>query len=167
MDGRDETGRGTTKIAVGADLTIGSANRKFLGNRTIQNEGILIEASTGDLVDLDGTVVLNNLGTFDVKSDFAWQHLVGTAGTLTFNNSGTLKKTVGAGDFTFINTTIINTGTIDDQVGSLTISGPLSNSGTISIKPGGLITVNGAYSQSNTGSLGINIGALRQHSLGG
>ena len=97
------TGGGTTKIAAGGDLTIAGVNRKFLGNRIIQNEGTLIEGTTNsDIVELDGTAVLNNVGVFDIRNDRIWENFSAPTGTLTLNNTGTLKKTAGALEpFTF------------------------------------------------------------------
>ena len=77
-----------------------------------------------------------------------------------------MKKSAGAGTFTFAQTTIVNTGTIDDQVGTIGISGSLSNSGTISLKPGTLLAVTGPYSQGAAGSLAVQIGGTSNTQFG-
>ena len=115
-------GGGTTKIAAGGDLTLTGNNRKYLGSRTIVNEGTLIEASTGDLLDFEGAAVLNNAGLFDIRSNINWQNYSGAAGALSFNNSGTLRKSAGTGDFVFLNTTFSNTGTVQVQIGRIRIN---------------------------------------------
>jgi hypothetical protein len=117
------TGGGTTAIAAGAELKVSGNNRKYLGNRTITNNGTLIEASTGDLVDFDGTVVLNNAGTFDVRGNQAWYDYAGSTGSLTLNNSGTLKKSAGTGDFRFFDTTFNNSGTVTVLTGRILVNG--------------------------------------------
>src|SRR5262249_9805532 len=118
------TGGGTTKIAAGADLTVSGGNRKYLANRTIQNEGTLIEATTStDIVELDGTAVLNNVGVFDIRNDRIWENFSAPAGTLTINNTGTLKKTAGTGAFTFDNTSFNNSGAVQVQTGTVTFDG--------------------------------------------
>jgi hypothetical protein len=119
------TGGGTTEIAAGGDLTVAGNLRKHLGDRTIVNEGTLIEASTGDLVDLDGAAILNNIGIFDIQSDTAWKNYAGAAGTLTLNNSGTITKSAGTGTFTFANTTFNNTGVVTVTSGVLDIAGTI------------------------------------------
>ena len=119
------TGGGTTGIAAGADLTVAGGSRKFLGNRTIANQGTLIEASTANVVDFDGTAVVNNAAAFDIRSNQTWENFTGPSGTLTINNSGTLKKTAGTGAFTFSDTELTNGGTISVTSGTLNIGGQI------------------------------------------
>ncbi|MCC7082795.1 MAG: phosphatase PAP2 family protein, partial [Burkholderiales bacterium] len=116
------TGGGTTRIAAGADLTITGGNRKYLAERTIRNEGLLIDANA-DFVELNGAAVLDNAGVFDIRSDASWQHFSGPGGSLTIDNSGTLQKTAGSGQFYFDDTTLANTGTVDAQSGTLAFGG--------------------------------------------
>lgn len=94
-----------------------------MGTRTLLNEGLLIEATTGEIVDLDGSAVLNNAGTFDIRSNSAWYHFIGASGTLTITNTGIMTKTGGTGDFTFSNTTLNGTGTISILTGPVLVNG--------------------------------------------
>ena len=139
------TGGGTTKIAVGADLTIAGANRKFLANRTIQNEGTLIEGMTNvEIVELDGTAVLNNVGVFDIRNDRIWENFSAPVGTLTINNTGTLKKTAGTGAFTFDNTRFNNSGSVEIQTGTVTFDGTGLADG---VSSGGYTISNGSHTE--------------------
>ncbi|MCC6534808.1 MAG: hypothetical protein IT531_19860, partial [Burkholderiales bacterium] len=67
--------------------------------------------------------VLNNSGSFDIRSDRTWRHFAGAAGSLTLNNSGTLKKSAGSGDFSFLSTVLNNTGTIAILTGRILVNG--------------------------------------------
>ena len=106
--GGEMTGGGTTKIAEGATLTIGGTNggRVYLGDRTIRNEGKLVDAGDsrfGFVLELEGAAILVNVGTFDVRTNGGWLQTGGVSGALTVTNFGFLTKTGGAGDFNFGN----------------------------------------------------------------
>ncbi|MCC7082630.1 MAG: hypothetical protein IT530_18345, partial [Burkholderiales bacterium] len=97
-------------------------NRKYLAERTIRNEGLLIDANA-DFVELNGAAVLDNAGVFDIRSDASWQHFSGPGGSLTIDNSGTLQKTAGSGDFRFLNTVLDDTGTVTISSGRILVNG--------------------------------------------
>jgi hypothetical protein len=162
------TGGGTTKIASGADLTLSGKDRKYLGNRTIDNLGTLIEASTGDLVDFEGAAVLNNAGVFDIRSDIAWQNYTGASGSLTLNNSGTLKKSAGTGDFFFLNTGLNNSGTVDVQTGTLAFGGGTgSSSGQFKAAAGSEVVFVAGTQTLTDGATASGAGALAVRNLNG
>ena len=117
------TGGGTTRIAAGADFTVTGNQRKYLGARTIDNQGTLVEASSGDRVELDGAATLLNAGVFDIRSNGSWGTFTGVAGTLAFTNTGTLRKSLGLGDFAFTQTALTNTGVIEVLVGRILVNG--------------------------------------------
>lgn len=117
------TGGGTTRIAAGATLTLAGNQRKFLGNRTLDNLGTLVEASTGDRLELDGAAVLNNAGLVDIQADATWRHFNGAAGTLALNNNGTLRKSAGLGDFNVLNASYSGGGLVEVLAGRLLVNG--------------------------------------------
>jgi hypothetical protein len=162
------TGGGTTKIAAGADLTVSGNGRKYLGNRTIQNEGSFIEASTGNLLDFEGAAVFDNVGVFDIRSDTAWQNFTGAAGSLTLNNSGTLKKSAGVGDFFFLNTGLNNSGTVDVQTGTLAFGGGTgSSSGQFKAVAGSEVVFVAGTQTLTDGATASGAGALAVRNLNG
>ena len=116
----------TTKIAAGADLTIAGANRKFLVNRTIQNEGLLIEGTTNvEIVELDGTAVLNNAGVPSTsRNDRIWEKFSAPAGTLTISEHQHAEEDRWHRKaFTLDNTRFNNSGAVEIQTGTLTFDG--------------------------------------------
>ena len=161
------TGGGTTRIAAGADLTVGGTQIKRLANRTITNEGTLIEGQTGGaFVDLDGAAVLNNAGLFDVQGDESWQNVFSPGGTLTINNTGTLRKSAGAGDFQFLSTALNNTGTVEVQAGRLGFggNGGVSKGMFTTVAGTALVFLNGTQTWQNgaqaTGNGAIELGLV-------
>ena len=76
-------------------------------------------------MEFEGAVVLNNVGVFDLQGNSTWQNYYGTAGTLTLNNSGTLKKSAGEGQFKILNVNFTNTGSIDVLTGTLLLGSTL------------------------------------------
>jgi len=81
------TGGGTTVIAGGATLSIGGGygGRVYLGDRTLRNEGTIIDQGDrayGVVVDLDGAVVLDNEGgTLQFTHGNGWQDIGGNSGS--------------------------------------------------------------------------------------
>ncbi|MFO1317985.1 MAG: Ig-like domain-containing protein [Burkholderiales bacterium] len=130
------TGGGTMRIAAGADLTVSGASRKYLGNRTLDVQGTLIEASTGDLMDLEGAATLKISGVMDIRGDTAWQQYSGSAGTLVIDNAGTLRKSAGTGQFEFLNASLTSTGTVQVTSGTLRFSNPIVQNGTVLVDAG-------------------------------
>ncbi|MBL8532286.1 MAG: Ig-like domain-containing protein, partial [Betaproteobacteria bacterium] len=130
------TGGGTTRIDTGADLTLAGGSRKFLGTRTLDVRGTLVEDSTGDLLDLEGAATLNVSGTFDIRGDTAWQHFTSAPGTLAIGNTGVIRKSAGAGTFEFLNSSLTNTGTVEVTAGTLRFSAPVVQNGQVTVGAG-------------------------------
>jgi hypothetical protein len=74
-------------------------------------------------VDLDGTAILIVNGLFDIYNDRYWDHANGAVGTLTVTNNGTVRKSAGAGDFRFFDTTFNNPGTVTVLTGRILVNG--------------------------------------------
>ena len=117
------TGGGTTRVAAGAELTIGGSAGKNLGSRTIVNDGSLIESSTSGILEFDGAVVLENNGLLEIRTDTRWDHATGPAGSLTLINSGSIRKTGGSGDFEFRDATISGSGAVEVLSGRILVNG--------------------------------------------
>lgn len=97
---------------------------KTLASRTIENDGTLLDAQTaGGYVEHAGAALLDNTGVFDIRSDASWENHFSPAGTLTLNNSGTLRKSQGSGDFLLDDVTLNNSGAIEVLVGVLLVNG--------------------------------------------
>lgn len=117
------SGGGTTRIAAGADFTVTGSQRKYLGARALDNQGTLIEATSGDRVEFDGAATLSNGGTFEIRSNGTWGTFTGVSGSLALTNTGTLRKMLGLGDFALTQTTLTNTGVVDVLVGRILVNG--------------------------------------------
>jgi uncharacterized repeat protein (TIGR01451 family) len=94
------TGSGHTIISSGTtfDMTTESAARSMSGH-TVDNAGNATMSALTQPISLDSSSTFNNIGSFDIKSDGSM--LTNGAGVNTFNNSGTVKKSVGGSGFRF------------------------------------------------------------------
>ncbi len=111
------TGTGVTTINGPFNL---SGLTAINGNRTLNNASTANWTSANNLGIRTGTgSIINNTGTWDSQTDgVAIINFYG--GTSTFNNSGTFKKSAGAG-LTTISIPFVNTGTVDVQSGVLNL----------------------------------------------
>nr|MCU0223957.1 hypothetical protein [Acidobacteriota bacterium] len=147
--------------------------------RTLNNTSTATWTSANGLGMRTGSgSVINNTGTWDAQTDGA--AIVNYyLGATSFNNSGTFKKSAGAGT-TSISIAFTNTGTVDVQSGTLNVSGSsykqtagvtrltggaLSSTSSIAIQGGVLAgsgTVTGPVTVSGTGVLspGLSPGTL-------
>jgi len=170
------SGSGKTIIASGATLNISGLTKNL--NRILQNDG------TGSWT---AGLVINNGGTFNNNGSFSanfggsetWR---GDSGTNAFNNAGTFTK-LGAGEAQFAGSTPMpfnNTGTVDVQAGTLTLSAGVTqhvgttltggtwiarNAGRINISTGSNILTNqGTVVLDGTGSSFAKINTLTTNS---
>jgi hypothetical protein len=138
------TGTGTLTLPVGSTGTLSSSGAKTLdGGRVLNNAGTLVWTGTGGISFYLGT--WNNSGLLDCQSD-ATMHDGSTSGVGSFfNNSGTVRKSVGTGTTTFSNLeSFANSGTVDVQSGSVTMSAtPFHNNGTARSQAGTLTVAAG------------------------
>ena len=136
------SGVGTTTVLAGGTLTIDDAQH-ILNGRTLLNQG------TGEWVwnhiRLNNGAVFTNAGTLNVQS----QHDMSSSGGGTFNNTGTITRTVSAGPTTiYAGVVFNNSGTLSVQSGSwYSDSGGLS-SGSFDVSGGANLTL---YSHTLTG----------------
>jgi hypothetical protein len=150
-DGISETGAGTT-VLQGVSTFNGvndNGNTAYDfnldGGRTLENTGTFdwqggsfylgYSAVGGTLDNAAGT-------TFNIESDSAVYSGVGTD---TVINAGTLVKSVTTG-VTTIYASVVNSGALDVETGTLVIDGTLTNTGTITVSAGATLDIEGGGS---------------------
>src|SRR6185295_2488358 len=102
----------------------------FLDTSSLRNHGTVLW--TGGPIRLrNGSPVVNDVGKlWDAQNDFLIQS--DGSGAPTFTNAGTFRKSGGGGTLTLGSSIdCINNGTIDLQVGSIAVGGPLTNNGLL------------------------------------
>ena len=117
--GGTQQGTGTTTIASTGTLTIGSVATKTIDDRTLANNGT-VNWQAGNINAFNGALI-ENAGTFDIGVDGT----IGGFGTPSrFHNTGTLRKSAGAGIAT-INVPLDNdgAGTVQVATGTLALLG--------------------------------------------
>jgi len=121
------SGGGTVNAKGGLDLT----NNVVLADSTLNLAGgqAASQTGTGRLV-LNGSATLNNAGTYHASNDSSVGP--GSGSGWSVNNSGTWVRDTGSGIFT-VAVPFHNTGTVDVQSGTLTLSGGGSSSGTYQV----------------------------------
>jgi uncharacterized repeat protein (TIGR01451 family) len=94
------SGTGHTVISSGTtfDMTTESSSRS-VSTHTIDNAGNATLSATSQPPSLDSGSTFNNTGTLDIQSDGSM--LTNGSGSNTFNNSGSVKKTIGGSGFRF------------------------------------------------------------------
>ncbi len=159
---------GVFTVPAGATLNLTGAGAKTVdaaaASLTNSAGGTVNLAGTGNLV-LNNGATLNNAGTFDIQTD---ADVLNTAGGATLANTGTLRKSAGAGTSVIGSTAafaLSNAGgaTIDVQSGTLQSAGSFAtNNGTINVEGGTIFSTAGA-ALVNAGTLRgtgtVNVGA--------
>lgn len=166
---------GTTLIPSGVTLTISGTAARTIDNRTLTNQGTINYTGTGTLnVRLGATI--DNQGLMDLQTDQIINH---NGGTVTFNSSGTLRKSAGTGTSDLNGTTATynfnNTGTVDIQTGTLSLPRSGTSTGAFSIASGATLTLddsgthdfNAGSSVSGAGSVTISGGASTTLNIAG
>ena len=132
------SGSGVTTIQSGATLTV-PIGTSTLDTRTLDNSGTI--TWTGGTFYVNSPAVLNNLSgaLFDMQSDntMSWN----VTGTGTFNNSGTFRKSAGAGTSTIADPFNNTGGTIEGLSGTLSFTGGGTHTGgTYTVSSGATVT---------------------------
>ncbi len=155
-------GGGTLRIPSSTALNLSGAADKFLQGWTINNAGTTTWSGSGVIWGSVGSVFNNMAGaTFDVQNDVPFNYQCGPCGVPTFNNIGTFKKSAGAGTTT-INGGVIfsNTGTVNVQVGTLSVNGGGANSSTFNLSIGTVLLFPADY-RLNGGTTFAGAGVVR------
>ncbi|MFL6248501.1 MAG: beta strand repeat-containing protein [Thermoanaerobaculia bacterium] len=159
------SGGGATVIDTGGSLTIATGSAKTL-DRTLS---VLLGRTatwSGGTVNMGTNATIFSSGTIDMTADNIMSK--SASGTPTISNSGTLRKSAGAGSSTFSNVTVINTstGTLQVQSGSVNLA-DASISGTVDVDPGmklivdsDVVTIAGANAFPGIGSVEVQGGTL-------
>lgn len=135
----------TLNVAANALLNLTNSATRDIPGSTLHNTGTVVWR-LGNIRGGTGSAI-NNTGLWQVQGNFDFNNAF--AGTWTFTNSGTFRKSLSSGTTTFSGVGIQNTGTVDVQTGTVAFSGGLTGDGTFSgagyVQLGGNInaTING------------------------
>ncbi len=138
---------------------------KYLYNRTIINaEGQSANWITGT-INMYNTSKFVNQGLFEITGN---NSMTEQSGTATFENYGTLTKKTGTGNTTLTNVDFLNAenAVVNLEMGTMTISGLVTNQGTINLSSGKTLTLSGS-SQHQIGGTVQGAGILTLSSSGG
>jgi hypothetical protein len=145
---------GNITIASGGILTFSGAAQKTLYRTTLINDGTVKWIGGGLSIGATPATLITNTGLWEISSDVSMTWGVGGP-TAVFQNSGTLRKTAGAGNAVFSNLKFVNAGTVDVQSGTVQLS---SASGAI--LGGSFTTAAGAAVQLASGTYTENGGVF-------
>ena len=145
------SGNGRTVIPAGATLNLAPASAAFLNTRILENDGTVLWTGAGSMVLNFGSVITNRAGAlFEVQNASSLQASVGVS---RFDNVGTFRKSGGAGATTFGTGMILNnSGLVEIQIGTLTLAGHVTNSGTFATFATGLVEWTGGSFTLNPGA---------------
>ena len=143
-------------LNTGSTLALQGSGGKTFNGTSFTNKGTVAwQASSGDLA-LISSASITNTGVWNAQGDAALVYGGGTAST--FDNSGTLRKSAGAGTTQIGNSTSVgftNSGTVDAQTGTIAFGGSQTfNAGTVFTGAGSVVvntasTFNGGFTASN------------------
>jgi hypothetical protein len=157
----------TITVPAGGTLNIFGATAKSMSywvapGRALINHGTATWSGAG--ISTAGGVLFINNGSLTLNGDFA---LVGSGGNPpTLQNSGTLTKATGSGNFSLSTAVLNNSGTVNVDAGSLNISGQLLNSGVINVATGTLAVASTFANSTNTGTLTLGANAFADFNSG-
>lgn len=132
-----------------------SAAHSFSGSGFVNGGTVQWQPGASSIVFANGADVSSS-GLWDAQGDAALVY--GGGAVTTFNNSGTLRKSGGAGTTTIGNSAaflFVNSGTIDAQTGTIALSGDnIINAGSVFTGAGSVVvntgsTFNGGFQSSN------------------
>ncbi len=140
-------------LLAGDVLQINAGANKFFIGTTLTNQSGLVNWNAGTLYLRDGALIKNQ-SIWDARSDDAFVYNGGALPT--FNNSGTFRKSAGAGATSIGAIAFFNSGIIDAQTGTINFSGGNAtfNAGSQFIGAGSTLVsnnaiFNGAFTASN------------------
>jgi len=131
---------GTGQLNAGGGMTL-TGGGHYLYTRTVNISG----ASTwtaGWIYLYDGATINNQAGaTFNIQVDVGLSHQSGAQPT--FNNLGTVTKSITSGETDFTATIFNNGNTVNVNAGTLTIAGGGAHTGSFTVAGGALLQVGG------------------------
>lgn len=140
---------GTLTLPAGATAELSTASTKSLDAFTLNNQTTLTWRDAG-AINLVSNSTINNAGTFEARDDGTIQFVGGTA--CTFNNSGTFRKTTGAGTTTLSGMPFNNTGTVEVNSGTLRLANAGISSGPFNLGPNATLEFAGGNYRFATGA---------------
>ncbi len=142
------TGTGTLNANGGLTL---SGSQITLSQKTVNNAGTA--TWTSGQISTGNGAIFNNLAAATFNNAFDGIFAYDQGGILSvFNNAGTFAKTAGSGATTF-SSTFNNTGTVNVQSGTLSLSGGGTQSGAFNLSPGTALNFSGGTHILNTGAV--------------
>jgi hypothetical protein len=155
-------------IAPGATLTVSNpiGLGATLNTRTLENGGTILWTGTGDIAINSGAVITNRPGAlFHVQNAASLVAFVGGGGRI--DNAGTFRKSANSG-MTTVGSSIgfNNSGTVEIQTGTLSLSGGGTSSGNFDVSGGTLVfaggthTANASSSITGAGQLAVSAGIV-------
>ena len=115
-----------------ATMTMSFSGSTTLSLMTWYIDGTILWTGTGDISLSSTQININSGGTFDIRTD---ADLSGETGSI-FTNDGTIKKTVATGTTTIDIDSFNNNATIDEQSGTLSVTGGTLTLGSSSTTKG-------------------------------
>lgn len=144
--GGNLSGTGTTLIAPGAMLQLANTATKTMNGRTFNLGGSGLWNGSGAFVIQSGSFNVLPGATLDIQSDGSLSDNDGTATVSTFNNQGTVLKTVATNTTSVGVVSFNNSGVLDVQSGAMTFSQQFNNNGTARARFGAVTFNNGGAS---------------------
>ena len=134
------SGAGVTTIPSTGVLSFSGTGSRTLSGRTLANQGAIVWTGTGSINGSTNNAVINNQagGIFDAQDNAS---LTGGTGNV-FNNFGLFKKSAGTGTTT-IGWTFNNSGTVQVQSGTLSLSAGGTHTGTFDVAAGATLSLTG------------------------
>jgi fibronectin-binding autotransporter adhesin len=135
---------GTYTVTVGANASISAVSvgtATALVTLSISN-GVTLTINGGGNTIYNGSGI-SNAGTLDFKNTSTFGQGGGGPSTVTVTNTGTIKKTAGAGASGFVNASLTSSGTIDAELGSITLIGGGTVSGPVVAASGADVFLSG------------------------
>jgi hypothetical protein len=147
-----QSGTGTTTVAAGKTLTISG----FVSlNRPFSNSGTVTMGTSSSIAFGAAAATTNqSSGIFSLAGTIGFTSSSGTPPI--FTNAGTLQKLAATGTTTFpVNISIVNTGTLLVQAGTVAATKNVDNQSTVNISSGSALSVNGAAYTQSTGTTSV------------
>src|SRR5262249_11653264 len=150
--GGNLNGPGVLNVLAGKAMNLSGADFRVPRVGTINNSGTVTVSSTYGFGQ-SGGATLNNLagGLIDVQSDGGIGLFVNESGGRTLNNSGTVRKSAGAGT-TLVEAFFVNNGTLDLRSGNVRFDSGFTNNASVTTATATTLTWNNSRNTLNDGS---------------
>jgi hypothetical protein len=140
---------GTTTLASGASMDLAGSATKTLSTRTLTIAGAMNWTGTGGISGSNAAIINNQLGGVIDAQNNASLTSSGTASIL--NNAGLFKKSGGTGS-TSVAWAFNNTGSVQVQTGTLSLSGGGTDTGAFDVSAGATLAFAGGTHNLNAGT---------------